>query len=67
MLFLVPKFTAIRGAAAEFHKAIEMSGSITFATAGLGHLNACSGKSAEAQVIFEELRLRAQKTYVPAP
>jgi TolB-like protein/Tfp pilus assembly protein PilF len=56
----------IAEAAAEFHKAIQMSGNITFTTAGLGHLYACSGKSAEAQAIFSELRLRAQKTYVPA-
>jgi TolB-like protein/Tfp pilus assembly protein PilF len=56
----------IAEAAAEFHKAIQMSGNVTFTTAGLGHLYGCSGRTAEAEAIFEELRLRAQKTYVPA-
>jgi tetratricopeptide (TPR) repeat protein len=56
----------IAEAAAEFDKAIQMSGSVTFATAGLGHLYASAGKSAEARAILDELRSRAQKTYVPA-
>jgi TolB-like protein/Tfp pilus assembly protein PilF len=56
----------IAEAAAEFHKAIEMSGNVTFTTAGLGHLYASSEKSAAAQAIFDELCVRAQKTYVPA-
>jgi TolB-like protein len=53
-------------AAAEFKKAIQMSGSVTFTTAGLGHLYACAGESAEARAILDELRSRARKTYVPA-
>jgi len=56
----------IAEAAAEFKKAIQMSGSVTFTTAGLGHLYASAGKSAEARAILDELRSRAQKTYVPA-
>jgi serine/threonine-protein kinase len=53
-------------AAAEFKKAIQMSGSVTFTTAGLGHLYASAGKSAEARAILDELRSRAQKSYVPS-
>src|SRR3984957_17630966 len=53
-------------AAVEFQKAIQMSGNVTFTTAGLGHLHASSGKSAEARAIFDELHTRAQTTYVPA-
>jgi len=37
-----------------------------YGTAGLGHLYASAGKSAEARAILDELRSRAQKTYVPA-
>jgi hypothetical protein len=43
-----------------------MSGNVTFTTAGLGHLHASTGKSAEARAIFDELHSRAQTTYVPA-
>jgi TolB-like protein/Flp pilus assembly protein TadD len=53
-------------AAVEFQKAIQMSGNVTFTTAGLGHLYACSGKSAEARAIFDELHARSRETYVPA-
>ena len=56
----------IAAAAVEYQKAIQMSGNVTFTTAGLGHLYASSGRSAEARVIFDELRVRAQNTYVPA-
>jgi TolB-like protein/DNA-binding XRE family transcriptional regulator len=56
----------IAEAAAEFKKAIQMSGSVTFTIAGLGHLYASAGKSAEARAILDELRSRAQNTYVPA-
>jgi TolB-like protein/Flp pilus assembly protein TadD/DNA-binding XRE family transcriptional regulator len=56
----------IAAAAVEYQKAIQMSGNVTFTTAGLGHLYASSGRSAEARVIFDELRARAQSTYVPA-
>jgi TolB-like protein/DNA-binding XRE family transcriptional regulator len=53
-------------AAMEFQKAIEMSGSVTFTSAGLGHLYGCAGDSAKARRIFEELYQRSQRTYVPA-
>ena len=53
-------------AAVEFQKAIQMSGNVTFTTAGLGHLYASSGKSAEGRAIFDELRSRAKTIYVPA-
>ena len=53
-------------AAREFQKAIEMSGSVTFTSAGLGHLYGCAGDSAKARRIFEELHQRSQRTYVPA-
>lgn len=56
----------IAAAAVEYQKAIQMSGNVTFTTAGLGHLYASSGRSAEARVIFDELLARAQNTYVPA-
>lgn len=56
----------IAEAAVEYQKAIQMSGNVTFTTAGLGHLYASSGRSAEARAIFDELRTRAQSTYVPA-
>lgn len=56
----------IAEAAVEFQKAIQMSGNVTFTTAGLGHLYASSGKSAEGRAIFDELRLRAKTIYVPA-
>ena len=50
----------------EFHKAVRMSGNVTFATAALGHLYGIAGESARARAIFEELRLRSETTYVPA-
>lgn len=53
-------------AAIEFRKAIEMSGNVTFASAGLGHLYGCAGDGAKARRIFEELYERSQRTYVPA-
>ena len=53
-------------AALEFQKAIQMSGNVTFTTAGLGHLYASAGKTAEARTIFEELHERSKHTYVPA-
>jgi TolB-like protein/Tfp pilus assembly protein PilF/DNA-binding XRE family transcriptional regulator len=56
----------IAEAEAEFQKAIQVSGNVTFTTAGLGHLYASTGKFAEAQAIFRELCSRSQTTYVPA-
>jgi tetratricopeptide (TPR) repeat protein len=56
----------IADAAAEFHKAIEMSGNVTFTSAGLGHLHGVAGDRAEARRIFEDLQERTQRAYVPA-
>jgi len=56
----------IAEAEAEFKKAIQASGNVTFTTAGLGHLYASTGKLADAQAIFRELCSRSQTTYVPA-
>ena len=56
----------IAEAAVEFQKAIQMSGNVTFTTAGLGHLYARSGKSAEARATFDELHARSRETYLPA-
>jgi TolB-like protein/Tfp pilus assembly protein PilF len=56
----------IAEAEAEFKKAIQTSGNVTFTTAGLGHLYASAGKFADAQAIFRELCARSQTAYVPA-
>jgi TolB-like protein len=56
----------IAEAATEFQKAIEMSGNVTFAAAGLGHLYGFAGESAKARGIFKDLYARSQRTYVPA-
>ena len=53
-------------ATAEFRKAIERSGNVTFTSAGLGHLCGMAGDHAEACRIFEDLQERSQRTYVPA-
>jgi tetratricopeptide (TPR) repeat protein len=53
-------------AAEEFQTAVKMSGDVTFAAAGLGHLYGIAGKSAEARAILDQLRERAQRAYVPA-
>ena len=50
----------------EFQTAAKMSGDVTFATAGLGHLYGTAGKSAEARAILDELSERAKRAYVPA-
>ncbi len=50
----------------EFRIAVKMSGDVTFATAGLGHLYGTAGKAAEARAIFNELSARAERSYVPA-
>jgi serine/threonine-protein kinase len=50
----------------EFRIAVKMSGDVTFATAGLGHLYGTAGKVAEARAVFEELSARAERAYVPA-
>ena len=43
-----------------------MSGDVTFASAGLGHLYGIVGKAAQAQAVFNELSARANRAYVPA-
>jgi TolB-like protein/Tfp pilus assembly protein PilF/DNA-binding XRE family transcriptional regulator len=50
----------------EFQIAVKMSGDVTFAAAGLGHLYGTAGKAAEARAIFDELSVRAERSYVPA-
>ena len=50
----------------EFHIAVKMSGDVTFATAGLGHLYGSAGRVAQARTIFAELSERATRSYVPA-
>ena len=56
----------IAEAATEFQKAINMSGNVTFTSAGLGHLYGLAGESAKARGIFKDLYARSQRTYVPA-
>jgi hypothetical protein len=43
-----------------------MSGNVTFATAALGHLYGIAGKADEARAVYEELKARAERAYVPA-
>ena len=50
----------------ELQTAVKMSGDVTFATAGLGHLYGTAGKAAEARAVFDELSARAENSYVPA-
>jgi tetratricopeptide (TPR) repeat protein len=50
----------------EFQIAVKMSGDVTFASAGLGHLYGVVGKTAQAQAVFNELSARANCAYVPA-
>jgi len=49
-----------------FRASVRMSGSVTFATAALGHLYGIVGKTDEARVVYEELKTRAERAYVPA-
>ena len=53
-------------AAAEYQKSIQMFGSVTFTTAGLGHLYGRAGNTAQARSLFEELLARSKHVYVPA-
>jgi TolB-like protein/Tfp pilus assembly protein PilF len=50
----------------EFRTSVRMSGNVTFATAALGHLYGIAGKADEARVVYEELKTRAERAYVPA-
>ena len=50
----------------QFRASVSMSGNVTFATAALGHLYGIAGKSDEARVVYQELKTRAERAYVPA-
>jgi adenylate cyclase len=50
----------------KFQMAVKMSGGVTYAAAGLGHLYGRSGKITEARAIYEELSARRKHDYVPA-
>jgi adenylate cyclase len=50
----------------EFRNAVKMSGDVTFAAAALGHLYGTAGKVTEARAVYDELRVRARRAYVPA-
>jgi TolB-like protein/Flp pilus assembly protein TadD len=50
----------------EFRTSVRMSGNVTFATAALGHLYGITGKADEARGVYEELKTRAERAYVPA-
>jgi TolB-like protein/Flp pilus assembly protein TadD len=50
----------------KFRTSVRMSGNVTFATAALGHLYGIAGKADEACVVYEELKARAERAYVPA-
>lgn len=50
----------------EFQIAVRMSGDVTFAAAALGHLYGTAGKAAQARAVFDELKSRATRAYVPA-
>jgi len=50
----------------ELQIAVKMSGDVTFASAALGHLYGCVGKTAEARAIFDELTSRAARSFVPS-
>lgn len=50
----------------EFRTSVRMSGNVTFATAALGHLYGIAGKADEARAVYEELKARAERAYVPA-
>jgi tetratricopeptide (TPR) repeat protein len=53
-------------AADEFEKAANMSGNVTFALAGLGHVHALAGDTRKASAIADSLLARSEKSYVPA-
>jgi tetratricopeptide (TPR) repeat protein len=53
-------------AAEEYEKAIKFSNSVTFTTAGLGHLYAEAGETRRAIKILESLQQRSSTTYVPS-
>jgi TolB-like protein len=53
-------------AVAEYQKSVQMSGNVTFTTAGLGHLYASNGDRSRGRAIYEELVARSKAAYVPA-
>jgi len=53
-------------ASAEFEKVIKMSGNLTFAKAGLGHLYAISAEKAKAENVIAELDEISKTRYVPS-
>ena len=50
----------------EYRTSVRMSGDVTFATAALGHLYGTAGKTDEARAVYQELKARAERAYVPA-
>ncbi len=50
----------------EFKIAVKLSGDVTFASAALGHLYGTTGKTVEAQAVFDELTARVNRVYVPS-
>ena len=50
----------------QLRTSVRMSGNVTFATAALGHLYGIAGKADEAYAVYEELKARAERAYVPA-
>ena len=53
-------------AAKEYEKTVRLSGNVTFATAGLGHLYGAAGETGKAHDILKSLLERARSSYVPA-
>lgn len=50
----------------EYRTSVRMSGDVTFATAALGHLYGTAGKVDEARSVYEQLKAKAERNYVPA-
>jgi serine/threonine-protein kinase len=50
----------------EYRTSVRMSGDVTFATAALGHLYGTAGKTDEARLVYQELKARAERAYLPA-
>ena len=50
----------------EYQTAVKMSGDVTFAAAGLGHLYGIAGKRDEARSVYESMTAKAARTYVPS-
>jgi TolB-like protein/Tfp pilus assembly protein PilF/DNA-binding XRE family transcriptional regulator len=50
----------------EYRTSVRMSGDVTFATAALGHLYGTAGRTDEARAVYEDLKAKAERTYVPS-